>query len=105
MNTNYPPHGKQKVENEARSMLADMLAEMLLSDPNVPDKDKVAVQLVATAKKFDERFFNFALTAAEAVRDNCTPEAEQKARDLLEYIQLVSAGFDSFVEAHNSGTV
>lgn len=82
-----------------------MLAEMLLNDPSVPDKDKVAIQLVITAKKFEEKLRDFVMPVADDLRDNGTAEAEQKARDLLEYIQLMTAGFDTFIEAHNSGTV
>lgn len=93
-----------KASLESKMLLADMLTEMILRSPSVPEESKIEVRIMDTYRKFDTRL-------AEVFQGFATPipstgggkEVQQRVyparQAFLEWLQLTAAGLDSFLAA------
>lgn len=84
-----------------RRVIADFLAQMILNDPEVPECEKIGLRIMKEGGKLSEKVFE--LTRRFAVPDVNPNMAEARytaRREALEYILLVSAGIDTFMESH-----
>ena len=85
-----------KARNEARGMLADMLAEIMLKS-NMPEEAKLGVHIVQQGKKVCE-------ATQEILEAFAGDPARLKASDtetlkqVLEYLGLVEVGLKQFME-------
>lgn len=97
---NIPPRGKDA--SSLRSALAEMLAEMMLNDPDAPDHAKVPVQIISVARSFSQKLHDTVTAVVIPINPQTSEEEMKKAREFLEYIQLMTAGFDNFMEQYKS---
>lgn len=101
----HPPLNKsveeRRRQNEAASAAIDMLGEIMLSDPRMPESSKIEMRIMLASKKLTDKVTNSFLAFAQPERDPEKREALYPERkEVLEYIQLVSAGIDTFLAAH-----
>ena len=97
METLPPP--TDKTDREIRNKILDMLAVDLINDPNAPPSVRASVEVVHEARKFEMKLRDFVVPASKEIILNDDPKAVQKVNDIIEYIRLMSAGLDSFMEA------
>ena len=76
-----------------------MLAVDLINDPNAPPSVRASIGVVHEARKFEMKLRDFVVPASKEIILNDDPKAVQKVNDIIEYIRLMSAGLDSFMEA------
>lgn len=77
----------------------------MLSNPNTPECRKIELRIMLAAKKLCERIDSAFLAFADPIRDLEECEAAYPERkEVLEYIQLMGAGLDSFLTAHPTHT-
>lgn len=88
-----------KTDREIRNKILDMLAVDLINDPNAPPSVRASVEVVHEARKFEMKLRDFVVPASKEIILNDDPKAVQKVNDIIEYIRLMSAGLDSFMEA------
>ena len=93
-----PPRGleEMKARNQASSMLADMLADMMLKS-NAPEELKLGVRIVQQGKKVCTAVQD--ITEAFA-GDPATIKASdiETLKQVLEYLGLVEVGLKQFME-------
>lgn len=88
-------------EHDASSAAIDMIGAILLSNPNTPESHKVSLRIMLETKRLTDKIQKAFLAFAEPERDPERREALYPERkEVLEYLQLVSAGIDTFLEAH-----
>lgn len=91
-----PPTGR--TDREFKDMFLDMLGTELVNDPNTPPDVRASVGVVLEAKSFERKLRDFVIPASNIIC-NDDPKLVQKVNDIIEYIRLMSAGLDSFMEA------
>lgn len=73
----------------------------MLSNPSTPECRKIELRIMLAAKKLRERIDSAFMAFADPLRDLEECEAVYPERkEVLEYIQLMGAGLDSFLAAH-----
>lgn len=88
-------------KNEAMSAAIDILGEIMLSDPRMPESSKIEMRIMLASKKLTDKITTSFLAFAQPERDAEKREVLYPERkEVLEYIQLVSAGIDTFLAAH-----
>lgn len=92
-----PPTGR--TDREFKDMFLDMLGTELVNDPNTPPDVRASVGVVLEAKSFERKLRDFVVPASKSIICNDDPKLVQKVNDIIEYIRLMSAGLDSFMEA------
>ena len=92
-----PPTGRS--DRDVRSQIIDMFAVELINDPTTPPDVRASVEVFLEAKKFDKKLRDFVVPASKNILFNDDPKVVQKVNDIIEYIRLMSAGLDSFMEA------
>lgn len=97
---NNPPRGKNSAD--MRATLAEMLQDLVINDPDAPEELKLPVQTIAAARKFSNNLHDEVVSVTMPITPRCSEEDLQKCRDLLEYIQLMTAGFDNFLAQYNN---
>lgn len=105
----HPPLNKSaedlRRERDASSAAIDLITEIMLSNPNTPECRKIELRIMLAAKKLRERIDSAFLAFADPIRDLEECEAAYPERkEVLEYIQLMGAGLDSFLTAHPTHT-
>lgn len=94
-----------KADYQTKELLADLLADMMLNDENVPEDQKVEVRIFKAYREFDKKFAHFVNEITEPILDHAECEAAYPQRkEALEYIQLMTAGLDSFLATHAPGS-
>ena len=97
-NESNPPRGleEMKARNQASSMLADMLADMMLKS-NAPEEIKLGVRIIQQGKKVCTAVQD--ITEAFA-GDPATIKASgaETLKQVLEYLGLVEVGLKQFME-------
>lgn len=88
-----------RTDREIRNQILDMLAVDLINDPNMPPSVRASVGVVYEARKFETKLLDFVAPASKEIILNDDPKAVQKVNDIIEYIRLMSAGLESFMEA------
>ena len=88
-------------ERDASSAAIDMIGAILLSNPNTPESHKLSLRIMLETKRLTDKITEAFLPFAEPEKDPERREALYPERkEVLEYLQLVSAGIDTFLEAH-----
>lgn len=96
---NTPP---TKGSREMRAALAEMLSEMVLNDPDSPESLKMPVRVINASKTFYERLHAATTDVIVPLRPDSSDEEIRKAGEFLEYVQLMAAGFDNFMEQYKT---
>lgn len=97
-----PADGLKKAREraEAESVAIDMIAELMLAS-NMPESKKIELRIMLESKKLTDKISNSFLAFAEPVRSNGKAEELYPVRmEVYEYLQLVSAGIDTFLSTH-----
>ena len=97
MERNAPP--KRGDDSTRRSQLIKELAELSLADPDAPETLKVGLRLGMTGRSISAKLAEAVWETGGVLDPRCSDEQVAKAKQLLEYLQLMEAGFDSFLEA------
>ena len=88
------------------SAAIDMIGELMISDPRMPESSKVEMRIMLATKKLTDKITTAFLAFAQPVRDPEKREALYPERkEVLEYLGLVAAGIDTFLEAHPAPVV
>lgn len=97
-NESNPPRGleEMKARNEARGMLADMLAEIMLKS-NMPEEAKRGVRIVQQGKKVCEATQEI-LEAFAGDPTRLKASDTETLKQVLEYLGLVEVGLKQFME-------
>lgn len=83
-----------------RRAFANFLTQVILDDPEVPESMKISLRIMKEGEKLADKIMNLSLRFS--IPDTNIDAAEAKLavrREALEYIRLVSAGVDTFMEA------
>lgn len=89
------------MENEASSMAIDLLTNMVLSTTSLPESRKIELRIMLAVKDFRDKLMRFLDDYGDPLADVAACEAAYPLRkEALEYIQLASAGLDSFIATH-----
>lgn len=97
-----PADGLKKAREraEAESAAIDMIAELMLAS-NVPESKKIELRIMLESMKLTDKINKSFLAFAEPVRSNGKAEELYPVRmEVYEYLQLVSAGIDTFLSTH-----
>lgn len=90
-----------RMENEASSMAIDLLTNMVLSTTSSPESRKIELRIMLAVKDFRDKLMRFLDDYGDPLADVAACEAAYPLRkEALEYIQLASAGLDSFIVTH-----
>lgn len=92
-----PPTGR--TDRDIRNEILDMFALELVNDPSTPPGIRAYTEIVLEAKKFVKKLRDFVVPASGSIILNDDPKAVQNVNDIIEYIRLMSAGLDSFMES------
>lgn len=88
-------------DHNAKHLLADMLADLMLNDENVPEYFKIDIRIITAARKFEEKFHSAFMSFCEPIVNMAEAEAAcPERKEALEYLKLMEAGLDSFLAAH-----
>lgn len=87
-----------KMDRETRNALSDLLSEMIINDPNSPEGLRTATMIIHKSKHFSIKLFNFVSEEYMKISRCDNNETIEKAKEIVEYIDLMSAGLDSFIE-------
>ena len=91
---------KARAKSEAESAAIDLLMDALLQS-DVPEERKIELRIARETKALTGKIHKSFLAFADPKRDEAkTAELFPVRKEVLEYIRLVSAGIDSFLEAH-----
>lgn len=89
-----------RMKAEAESAVIEMLCGTML-ESNLPEARKIELRIMLETKKLTDKIKKAFLAFAEPVRDEEKTEALFPVRkEVYEYLQLVSAGVDTFLETH-----
>lgn len=89
-----------RMKAEAESAVLDMIGGMML-ESDLPENRKIELRVLLETKKLTDKIKKAFLAFAEPVNDDQKAEALFPVRkEVYEYLQLVSAGFDTFLETH-----
>ena len=103
---NYPPLNRRSAEEVRReryvsSAVIDVIGAMLLSNPNAPESRKIGIRIMLEAKQLTDKITKSFLLFAGPEMDSERCEALYPERkEVLEYLQLVHAGIDAFLQTH-----
>lgn len=90
-------------ERDASSAAIDVIGAILLSNPNSPESRKVGIRIMLETKQLTDKIEKSFLAFVEPDMDSERCEALYPERkEVLEYLQLVSAGIDTFLQAHHA---
>lgn len=98
-----PPLDRKKAaqEHEAKRAAMDMIAQMLLSSDTFPEAHKIGLRIAITARQLADKIMDQFCKYATPLQSLDEAEAVFPQRaEVLEYLQLVGAGLDSFLETH-----
>lgn len=88
------------MEAEATSAAIEMLGSVML-ESDLPEAHKIGLRIMLETKRLTDKIERAFLAFAEPVRDEEKTEALFPARkEVYGYLQLVSAGIDTFLETH-----
>ena len=88
-------------EREASSAAIDLLTEIMLSAPNTPECRKIELRIMRETKRLRDRMDDAFMAFASPIKDLEECEAAYAERkEVLEHIQLMGAGLDSFLAVH-----
>lgn len=90
-----------RMENEASIMAIDLLTNMVLSTTSAPESRKIELRIMLAVKDFRDKLMRFLNDYGDPLADVAACDAAYPLRkEVLEYIQLASAGLDSFIATH-----
>lgn len=94
-----------KASLESKILLADMLTEMILKSPTIPEESKIEARIMDVYRKFDTRltevFQGFATPIPSAGGGKEVQQRVYPARQaFLEWLQLTAAGLESLLAVH-----
>ena len=87
-----------KMNKDMRSTLVDFLTEITLNDPDAPENLRASIKMVSAAKHFSAKLYDFVHAESLKVVECDEKNLIDKANEITEYIGLMSAGLDSFIE-------
>lgn len=93
-------NGGELREDAALHRAIDMFADVVLADPEVPEEDKAPLRILRELDSLQKR--------CKKISDYAKPDWDRRRReelyplrtDVLEYLQLVIAGMDLFLQTH-----
>lgn len=83
-------------------MLRDQLIEEILADPDAPQEMRIALQLGRTGKRISTKLSEAVFEIGLKTIPGCSQKELLDGKRLLEYLQLMEVGFDSFMAAHHA---
>ena len=98
MERNTPPINRDDARS-ARHRLARELAQLVLADPDAPESLKLGLSLGEAGRSISQKISEIVWDVGLRMEPSSTDEQVQRARDLLEYLQLMESGLDSFLAA------
>lgn len=91
---------QDRMKAEAESAVLDMIGGMML-ESDLPENRKIELRVLFETKKLTDKIMKAFLAFAKPVNDDQKAEALFPVRkEVYEYLQLVSAGIDTFLETH-----
>lgn len=92
---------KLRMETEASSMAINLITNMILSTSSAPESRKIELRIMLAVKDFRDKLARFLDEYGNPLADVVACDAAYPLRkEVLEYIQLASAGLDSFIATH-----
>lgn len=86
---------------EIRRAAVDMLFEMVLNDPEVPEDRKIGMRILKEAENASKKLQAITRTFGAPDGDDAASKKNYAVRrEVLEYIRMVNAGIDAFLELH-----
>ena len=100
-----PPLNREDKEQRRsqRRELTQMLVQMILEDPDAPASLRLGIQLGEQGKALHNKIFDAVSSAGLGLSPKSSDEEIAKAQEVLGYLQLMEAGFDTFLAAHRAG--
>lgn len=98
---NIPTPNFDKEDPKTRMAVVELLEDLMINAPDVPEHQKISVRLGRAYKTFD-RQLQKALAHFMEPKPDMT-ESEQlfpERQEFLEYLQLLKAGLDNFLTLH-----
>lgn len=96
----------QKLANgmnkEMRAALSEMLAQAVLEDPDAPEGLKMPVRIINASKAFSDKLHDATTQVIKPIHHDSTDEEIAKAAEFMEYVQLMTAGFDNFMSQYKA---
>lgn len=104
----FTPNTEDRFNNaslDAKMLLADMLAGMILNSESIPEESKIEVRIMDAYRKFDTRLtevfkgYSCPIPGTEAGKE--VQKRVYPARQaFLEWLQLTAAGLESLLAVH-----
>ena len=98
---NIPTPNFDKADPKTRMAVVELLEDLMINAPDVPEHQKITVRLGRAYKTFDKQLQKALAHFMDPKRD--MDESERllaERQEFLEYLQLMKAGLDSFLTAH-----
>lgn len=90
------PYGRDR--DRAFSEMVTALADMVLNDPTSPEELKLSLRLLNSAKDFQFKLNKTIMSVTANLGPLSASCDVVKGKRLLEYLCLMEAGFDSFLQ-------
>ena len=87
-------------KDQRDTAIIDLIGELFLNDPNLPEWHKIELRLVREAKKMNTMLKSICDFATSLRDEERTKELYPLRREVLEYITLVNAGMEAFLQEH-----
>lgn len=81
-----------------------ILSEVILEDPEIPEQMKIGLRIIDAADDLNQKIRRMVerFVDVEVLEDPWWEEKYAGRREVLEYLQLVNAGVDAFLEIHSA---
>ena len=100
-----PPLNREDKEQRRsqRRELTQMLVQMILEDPTAPVSLRLGIQLGEQGKAIHNKIFDAVSSTGLKITPESSDKEIAKAQELLEYLKLMEAGFDTFLATQRAG--
>lgn len=97
MERNTPPI--YSGDKQRKSELLGELVQMILDDPESPAELRMALQMGEAGKRIQQKICDVVFDTGLQIKPKCDKRCVERGDQLLEYLQLMEAGLDSFLAA------
>lgn len=88
--------------DDARHLLASMLAEMIANDPDAPEAAKLPVRVMMASRELSAKLYEITREFAFSITPSSTEEDLLHGKEFEEYIHLMGAGLEHFWQQYNN---
>lgn len=87
-----------KMDRALKNALYNRIFQAAIADPNVPENARAAVKMAIAAKNFTDKMTEYVSAELKKAVVIGSQSSAKKLNEITEYICLMSAGLDSFIE-------